>query len=75
MVFMLHLRKHPRCDFAMFTQHADALVDGLLVSLLSVVGDVNASSGSPVPVADDAGMAEAEAVAAAALALNKVLFL
>ncbi|CAL8469548.1 g9089 [Coccomyxa elongata] len=34
-------------------------------------GDVNASSGSPVPVADDAGTAEAEAVAAAALALNQ----
>lgn len=34
-------------------------------------GDVNGSSGSPVPSADDAGRAEAEAVAAAALGLNQ----
>ncbi|BDA44714.1 hypothetical protein COCOBI_06-1920 [Coccomyxa sp. Obi] len=34
-------------------------------------GDVNGSSGSPVPLADEAGTAEAEAVAAAALSLNQ----
>ena len=46
-----------------------------VVSLQSVVGDVNGPSGSPVPLVDEAGTSEAEAVAAAALALNQVLSL